>query len=105
MTNKEIHKIMEFIIQRQESFAEGMDRLEASQAKSEGRISRLEGAFVTLYNTVSKLSDTVAEEAKSNSESIKALRETQTETDERLNSLINVLERLISDRRNGGSST
>ncbi|CAN5471543.1 hypothetical protein BH20ACI3_BH20ACI3_20020 [soil metagenome] len=36
-----------------------MERLLEARVKGESRIGRLEGAFVTRYNTVSKLSDTV----------------------------------------------
>ena len=57
MTNEEIQRTMEFIIKQQESFSDGMEELREAHAKSEGRISGLEGAFVSLYNTVSKLAD------------------------------------------------
>ena len=92
MTNKEIQRMMEFIIKQQESFSEGMGELREAHAQSEGRISRLEGAFVTLYNTVSKLADTSVEHSKS----LATLTEAQARTDERVNSLIDVVERLIS---------
>ena len=88
---------MEFIIKQQESFSENMELLREVQAKGESRIPRLEGAFVTLYNTVSKLSDTVGEMSQSQ----RNLIESQSRTDERLNSLINVVERYISKGRNG----
>ena len=52
---------MEFIIKQQQSFSENMELLREAQVKGESRISRLEGAFVTLYKTVSKLSETVGE--------------------------------------------
>ncbi len=74
-----------------------MQLLREVQAKGESRISRLEGTFVTLFNTVSKLSDTVSELAKSQRNVI----ESQVGTDERLNSLINVVERYVSQGRNG----
>ena len=83
---------MEFIVKQQESFSERMEVLSESHARSEGRISGLEGAFVTLYNTVSKLADTSAEHSKS----LAILTEAQAHTDERLNNLIDVVERLIS---------
>jgi chromosome segregation ATPase len=98
MTNEEIQRTMEFIIKHQESFSKNMELLRESQTKSESRTSRLEGAFVTLYNTVSKLSETVGQL----SESQKSLIESEARTDERLNSLINVVERYISEGRNGG---
>lgn len=97
MTNEEIQRTMEFVIRQQETFSENMELLREAQAKGESRISRLEGAFVTLFNTVSKMSDTVGELSKSQ----RNLIESQARTDERLNSLINVVERYISEGRNG----
>ncbi len=97
MTNEEIQRTMGFIIKQQESFSENMELLREAQVKGETRITRLEGAFVSLYNTVSKLSDTVGELSGSVGELSKA----QARTDERLNTLINVIERYISNRRNG----
>ncbi len=104
MTNEEIQRTMEFIIKQQESFSGNMELLREAQVKGESRISRLEGAFVTLYNTVSKLSDTVGDLSGSVGELSKAQKEltaAQARTDERLNTLINVIERYISEGRNG----
>lgn len=97
MTNEEIQRTMEFIIKQQESFSENMELLREAQVKGESRITRLEGAFVSLYNTVSKLSDTVGELSGSVGELSKA----QSRTDERLNTLISVIERYLSNGRNG----
>ncbi len=104
MTNEEIQRTMEFIIRHQESFSENMELLREAQVKGESRITRLEGAFVSLYNTVSKLSDTVGDLSGSVGELTKAqqqLTAAQARNDERLNTLINVIERYISNGRNG----
>jgi hypothetical protein len=55
MTNEEIQKTMEFIIKQQESFSENMVQLHESHARGEARLSRLEAAFVNLYNTVTEI--------------------------------------------------
>jgi len=55
MTNEEIQKTLEFIIRQQEGFSEGMVQLRESHAKGEARLSRLEAAFVNLYNTVTEI--------------------------------------------------
>ncbi len=92
MTNEEIQKMMEFIIKRQENFAENMD-------KAETRMSRLEGAFVGVFNIVSE----TVKAQKELTETQKELAEAQKHTDERLSSLINTFERYLSERRNGKS--
>lgn len=94
MTNDEIQKMMEFVIQRQEVFAENMD-------KAEKRMSQLERGFVSLFNVVTE----TAKIQKELAESQKDLQVTQAHTDDRLSALINVVERFISERRNGEQST
>ena len=83
MTNEEIQNMMEFIIKQQEVFAENMD-------KAEKRMSRLESAFVTVFNLVN-------ETAKLQKE----LTESQKHTDGKLDALINIVEQHISEGRNG----
>jgi len=83
MTNEEIQKMMEFIIKQQEVFSENME-------KAEKRMSRLESAFVTVFNLVN-------ETAKLQKE----LTESQKHSDDKLNALINVVEQHISEGRNG----
>jgi hypothetical protein len=99
MTNEEIQKMMEFIIKQHESFVVDMQQLRESHIRGEARLSRLEAAFVTLYNTVS-------ETAKAQKELVQAQKElagSQARTDERLNNLITVVERFISKGQNGES--
>ncbi len=93
MTNKEMQKMLEFIIERQEQFADNMQ-------KAEERMNRFETAFVGMFNLVTE-----------NTKAIKELTEAQAgtdarlrETDERLNIFINVVERYIT-RTNGESPT
>lgn len=99
MTNEGIQKMMEFIIKRQENFAENME-------KAETRMSRLEGAFVGVFNIVSetvKAQKELTETQKEFAEAQKGLAEAQKHTDERLSAFINTVERYISERRNGQS--
>lgn len=88
MTNDEIQRIMDFIIKQQESFAEGM-------TQAESRISRLETATVNLYNTVIE----VAKAQKDLALKMTELAEAQAHTDQRLNVIIDIIER----GRNGKS--
>ena len=88
MTNEEIQRMMEFIIKRQESFAEGMERMRESHAQSEARISQLESAAVHLYNAATDLYKSQEKLAAKMIE----LAEAQAHTDQRLNALIDVVE-------------
>jgi hypothetical protein len=82
MTNEEIQKVMEFIIKQQESFAEAM-------TQSEARISRLETAAVNLYNTITQIGK--AQEILT--VKMAELAEAQAHTDQRLNVIIDIIER------------
>jgi hypothetical protein len=97
MTNEEIQRTMEFIIKQHEIFSEKMSLLSESHARGEARIGALESGFVSLYSTVGKLAETTGK----HSEAMADLMEAQAHTDERLNNLIDVVERLISEGRNG----
>ena len=97
MTNKELQKMMEFVIQRQEVFAENMD-------KAEKRMSRLERGFVAVFDLVNETAKLQKELTESQTElraKHEELVEAQKNTDERLNVLINVVEKFISEKRNG----
>ena len=107
MTNEEMQKTMQFILEQQAQFAanfqkieEGFKRTEESHAEAEKRISRLEGAVIGLFNMIERL--TKAQEKTD--EKVNALVESQAHTDERLNALITTVERYISERRNGNPS-
>ena len=93
MANEEIQQMMEFIIKQQELFAENME-------KAEKRMNQLERGFVSLFNVVN---DT-AKIQKELAESQRELQAQQAHTDERLSALINVVEKFISEGRNGRSS-
>ena len=81
MTNEEIQKVMEFIIKRQESFAEGMERMRRSQEMAEERVSRLGTAAIHLYNATAQLNI-----------AMKELAEAQAHTERRLNALIDIVQ-------------
>jgi hypothetical protein len=90
MTNKELQKTMEFIIDRQEVFAENMD-------KADKRMSQLERGFVSVFNLVQE----TAKLQKELTEKHQELVETQKHGDDRLNILIDVVDRFISEKKNG----
>jgi len=94
MTNDELQKMLEFVAQRQEVFADNMD-------KAEKRMNQLERGFVSLFNVVTE----TAKIQKELAESQKEIQIQQAHTDERLSALINVVEKVISEGRNGRSSS
>jgi predicted nucleic acid-binding Zn-ribbon protein len=97
MTNEELQKTMEFIIKQQESFSEHMEQLRESHAKGEARLTRLESAFVNLYNTVTE----IGKAQKDLTEKVGELAESQAHTDQKLNVLIDIL----NEGRNGKSQS
>jgi prophage DNA circulation protein len=97
MTNEEIQRTMEFIIKQQESFSENMEQLRDAHAKGEARLSRLEAAFVNLYNTVAE----IGKAQKELTEKVSELAESQAHTDQRINVLIDIL----NEGRNGKSQS
>jgi hypothetical protein len=89
MTNEEIQRVMEFIIKQQESFAESMGQLRDSHVRAEERISILERAAVTLYNTTTQIGK--AQEVLTLK--MAELAEAQAHTEQRLNVVIDIIER------------
>jgi septal ring factor EnvC (AmiA/AmiB activator) len=82
MTNEEIQKVMEFIIKQQESLLDAM-------AQAEARVSRLETATIHLYNTTTQLGK--AQEVLTLK--MAELAEAQLHTEQRLNVVIDIIER------------
>ena len=111
MTNEEMQKLMQFILEQQAQFAvniqkleEAQARSEAAHAKSEERIGRLEGAIVgvvDLLGTLTRAQERTDAKVNELTEKVTQLTEAQKQTDERLNALINMVERYLTDRRNG----
>jgi hypothetical protein len=89
MTNEEIQKVMEFIIKQQESFAESMEQMRDSHVRAEERISKLETAVVGLFGVVSDIGKAQKELAGKVTE----LAEAQLHTEQRLNAVIDIIER------------
>lgn len=106
MTNEEMQNKMQFIIEQQAQFAVNIQRLEEAQI-------RTEGAIVAIVNIVGKLTEAqerteiklaeLAEAQKLTDARLSETNEALVETNERLNTFINVVERFISEGRNGKS--
>ena len=129
MTNEEMQQRIEFIIEQQAQFTtdiqllkEAQTRLTAKvdtlaeiQANSETRLGRVEESFVLLVQ-LAKLTDdrldtltqsmAILTQAQARTDTkLAELAEAETHTEERLNTLINVVERYISKGSNGNSES
>jgi len=110
MTNEEMHRTMEFIVEQQAQFAANIQRLQEERIRDNPRLTRLEESFqllVQLAQTtdirLDRLESTTftLESTTSTLESnMAALAAAQTHTDERLGALIDI----VREGRNGKSS-
>ena len=108
MTNEEMQKTMQFILEQQAQFAVNMQKLEAAQTKAEVRITQIEGAIVgvvDLLGNLTKAQERTDARVNELAEKVTQLTDAQKQTDERLNALINTVERYITERRNGNAQT
>jgi ABC-type transporter Mla subunit MlaD len=113
MTNEEIQKMMEFILQQQatttvniEQLTEKVDRLSEAQLRTERSIgqmaqvqSHMNEVVAAIADAQQRADDKLAELAAQQARTDQQL----SETDERLNVLIGVVERYFSNGRNGGA--
>jgi hypothetical protein len=110
MTNEEMQKAMEFILNQQAQASAKIDALTDAQkeaqtqfnerwAQSEERWSRTEEGIRALLS----IAEIHEREIATLGEKIAQVSENGRATDERLNALINTVERQISEGRNGKS--
>jgi predicted nucleic acid-binding Zn-ribbon protein len=104
MTNEQRDKTINFILEQQAKLTTDLQRLAEASATSaeaavasEKRISRLEGAIVTVVNII-------GESNKRTDAKIAELSQKWAETSERLDHFIFVLEKYISERQNGSNN-
>jgi peptidoglycan hydrolase CwlO-like protein len=110
MSNEEMNKKMEFIVEQQAKFAADIEMMREVQAANEKQMGDLSRAVVTLVALVGELAESqkctderinsLADAQARTDESIKLLTEAQARTDARLNILIDVVDRHIAG--NGG---
>lgn len=86
MTNEEMEKAMQFILEQQAQFA-------SNQQQVSERVSRLETSMAEMARAQTHMNEVVA-----------VMADTHTHTEEKLDAFIGVLERYISENRNGKSN-
>ena len=96
MSNEEMNKKMEFIVEQQAKFAAEIEILREVQATQYGRLS---DALISVVGIVGNL---VQAQTRTD-DNINRLTEAQSRTDERLNIFISVVERYFGG--NGGAET
>jgi hypothetical protein len=104
-----IQRKIEFIVQQQAQFQANteadMQQLRETQARSEQKWERTEGGIRALLAIAEIHQQEFAELRQAQARSTAAQAQTDrqmAETDERINALVNTVERIISERRNGG---
>jgi hypothetical protein len=108
MTNEEMQRTMEFIVEMEakssakiEAMAEaqkqGQKEADERWARADERWARTEESIRALLS----IAELHEREIQANTQQILSLGEQTRTTDERLNALINVVERQISEGRNG----
>jgi hypothetical protein len=93
MTNEEMQKTMEFIIEQQAQFAANIQKLQEERMRDDSRTKRLEESFQLLVQ-LAQSTDARLDALESN---MATLAEAQTHTDERLSALIDI----VREGRNG----
>ena len=114
MTNEEWERKVKFIVGQQAQFSADIQQLKELHTQAEARMTHIENIIVTAYEVTDAKINALAEDttAKINAladshirleDSLAHLAESQAKTDERLNVFINVVERYISEGRNGAN--
>ena len=106
MTNEEVQKAMAFILEQQVQSSARIDALAIAQERNERKWERTEEgirALLSIAQIHEREITALGEATEKLSQEIRNLGETTRNTDERLNALISIVERDISERRNGKS--
>jgi uncharacterized phage infection (PIP) family protein YhgE len=107
MTNEEMQKTMEFILEQQAQFAANIQKLQEERMRDGSRIKRLEDSFQLLVQ-LAQSTDTRLDTLESNTAILESnmatlesnmatLAESQAHADERLSALIDI----VREGRNG----
>ena len=107
--DEEQQRRVDFIVEQQAQFAVGMEQLREVQARAEERWERTEEKWDRMWERTNGQINAVLAIAELQTQEIKGLAEAQAntnkqmaETTEKLDALINVVERIVSERQNGG---
>jgi len=103
--DEERQRTMDFILRQQAQFATDMQQLRETQTRAEQKWESTANGINALL-AIAELHNQEIQEmkdlAKAQAEAQARTDRQMAETDERLNALVNVVEKMISDKRNGG---
>ena len=105
MTHEEMERTMQFILEQQAQFAANQQRLDENHQSLDERVTRLETNMAELAGYVSEVATNMSQMALAQirlGEVVAGLAEAQRHTEDKLDAFIGVLERYISEGRNGG---
>lgn len=101
MSNEEFERKMAFIVEQQAQFAADIQQLHATQAQTENVVARLANATLAGFSDVNDKMETLVDSQIRADAKIEALVDSQIRTDESLRNLIAVVDRYLSEGRNG----
>lgn len=104
MTNEEMQRAMDFIVQQQAQTSAKIDALTETQNRAEERWAQTENgirALLAITEMHEREIQSHTQQIQSHTQQILSIGENAKATDERLNALINVVERQMSNGRNG----
>ncbi|MDT4897928.1 MAG: hypothetical protein QOH25_3005 [Acidobacteriota bacterium] len=96
MTEEEMQKKMEFIVEQQAQFTVNIELLREAQQRTETNLAQVAAAQAQMARSQTHMNEVVAVMAEAQERTDRKL----AETDDRLNTLINVVERHISEGHN-----
>ena len=106
MVDEEMQKTMKFILQQRAQFAINMQKLDEKQLQAEARVTGVEERMTKIENVMLRLANVQVDphdRLNGVEETMGKIAIVRAETSERLNILVNTVERYISERRNGSS--
>jgi hypothetical protein len=104
MTNEEMQRTMDFIVQQQAQTSVKIEALTETQNRAEERWAQTENgirALLAIAEMHERELQSHTQQIQSHTQQILSIGENAKATDERLNALINVVERQISNGRHG----
>lgn len=104
MSEEEMQRKMEFIVNQQAQFATDIQQLQESHSRLTEALTTVVGLVGRVVEAQERATTQITELAAAQERTdtgMDELRKAQLETDERLNIFINVVERYINERRDG----